>query len=93
MCLPVSTSHSRTVRSALPEASVFPLGLNTTLLIPSVCPRKGSYVFAHFRIPQSHCAVLTAASDCASIGTERYAGDPTRMSGEGSYVFAHFRVP
>src|SRR5262249_3413902 len=38
--LPVATSHSLTVRSPLPEASVFPSGLYATEVTPFVCPLR-----------------------------------------------------
>src|SRR5207244_670429 len=43
--LPVATSHSLIVLSALPEASVLPSRLYATELTPAVCPRRVARTF------------------------------------------------
>ena len=41
-CVPVVTSHKRTVASLLPLASVLPSGLNVTLLTKPLCPVRSA---------------------------------------------------
>ena len=61
---PVSTSHSRTVLSWLPEASCFPSGLKHTDLTQSPCP---SSVLTHAPVSTSHSrTVLSALPDATS---------------------------
>jgi hypothetical protein len=59
---PVSASHSFTVRSALPEARIFPSAENATDQIASVCPSRtaSSFLVATSQIRTVRSALLVA---------------------------------
>ena len=74
---PVSASHSRTVRSSLPEASSRPSGLNATLLDRvGVAGQRLADGLAGVGIPQPHGAVVAAGDDAAAVRAERHAASP-----------------
>ena len=56
-------------------------------------PGEGLLVFTGYPIPQTDGAVLTPTGKRPSIGTERYAEDPTRMSCEGVLMLTGYPIP
>ena len=76
---PVAASHSRTVLSALPEASRVPSGLNATLYtVLGVAGQRLADGLAGGRVPQPHRVVGAAGGEPGAVGAERHAGHRAR---------------
>ena len=75
-CAGSATSHSRTVPSALPLASVCPSGLNATESTAALLAGQGLAERAGVRgigdIPQPDRAVVAAAGQRVPVGAERH---------------------
>ena len=77
---PVATSHSRTVPSSLPVASVLPSGLNATDHTEPVWPVSGG-ADAGWPVATSHSRTVPSSLPVASsraVGAERHRRDRRR---------------
>ena len=92
---PVSASHSRSVWSALPEASALPVGAERhTPHRAGVAGERGAEGLAGVGVPQPHGVVVAAGGERVPVGAERHAVHRAGVAGErGAEGLAGVGVP
>ena len=92
-----TVSHTRTVLSALPVASVLPSGLNAMLMgLRSVCPVSFRFSSQRRSIPQPHGMIVPIRAPPGkrlSIRTDYYINHIAGTTGARSFQFPRLGIP
>ena len=92
-CLPLVTSHSRTVRSRPPDNASLPSLLKATAVIGTLMPGPGSQLHAFGQGPEANRAIGSTGEQPFAVRRQRQTTHGVGVADETPYFLAAFRHP